>query len=393
MGVVLAALAIVAAFAVGVLVGGHPRATGLSDLPPPVRGWVLGATDDPIGSEVRALLEDGYYKSVDKAALEKGSVAGMVATLKDPYTYYLTPQDYAAMQQHLDATLTGIGISVARRPEGVTILDVYPGGPALKGGLRRGDVIISVDDDKVVPGPTLDKVVHRIRGKEGTPVRVGIRRKGAADKVYSLTRAKVRIPLVRSRVVRRGDVAVGYVRLSEFDRGAGGEVRDAVAALGKKGVRSFVFDLRGDPGGLVDEAVGVVSAFTDRGSAVVTTEGLHRSRETLRTTRDPVTSLPVVVLVDRNSASASEIVAGALRDEDDATLVGTRTFGKALVQTTRELRNGGALRYTTARYLTPSGFDLAKRGLPPDVKAQDNPKTPADEALNRAVAVAAAKAK
>lgn len=385
-GVVL----MLAVFVAGILVGGHPRATGLTDLPPVLRDRVLGANADPTSSEVLALLEDGYYRDVDGAKLARASVDGMVKALDDPYTYYLDPSEFALMQRHLDSMLTGIGIGVGERPRGVTILDVYAGGPAWKGGLRPGDVIITVDGKAVTK---LDAVVEGIRGKEGTQVRVGIRRKGQPDKVYTFTRAQVRIPLVRSRVITSGGVKIGYLRLSEFDRRAGTEVRDAVGALDKKGAKAIVFDLRGDPGGLVDEAVGAVSAFLPKGSAVVTTHGRHRGKETLRTDASPRTSRPVVVLVDRNSASASEIVAGALRDDDKATLVGTRTFGKALVQTTRPLRNGGALRFTTARYLTPSGFDLATRGLPPDVQAVDNPKTPADEALDKAVAVAVGKAR
>ncbi len=377
-------------FVAGIVVGGHPRATGLTDLPPVLRDTVLGANADPTASEVLTLLEDGYYRDVDGTTLARASVDGMLKSLDDPYTYYMDASEYALMQKHLDSTLTGIGISVGQRPRGVTILEVYAGGPAQKGGIRRGDVITTVDGKAVTK---LDKVVEGIRGQEGTQVRVGIRRKGEPDKVYTFTRAQVRIPLVRSRVIQSGGTKIGYLRLSEFDRRAGAEVRDAVGNLDGKGVKAIVFDLRGDPGGLVDEAVGVVSAFVPKGSPVVTTQGRERGKVTLRTDDAPRTSRPVVVLVDRNSASASEIVAGALRDDDKATLVGTRTFGKALVQTTRPLRNGGALRFTTARYLTPSGFDLATRGLPPDVAAVDNAKTPADEALDKAVAVAVSKSR
>ena len=152
---------------------------------------------------------------------------------------------------------------------------------------------------------------------------------------------------------------------------------------------ALVLDLRGDPGGLVNEAVAVTSAFVPEGSPVVTTEGRASPETTLETDQEPVAGeIPLLVLVDRGSASSSEIVAGALRDEDRAELVGTRTFGKALVQSTIELRDGGALKLTTARYLTPDGTDLNEKGLPPDIRAIDDPETPRDEALQAALAAA-----
>jgi carboxyl-terminal processing protease len=212
-----------------------------------------------------------------------------------------------------------------------------------------------------------------------------------ANGTVELTRARIKIQLVASRIETSGGKRIGYVRLAEFDRGAADQLRAAVKDVQAEKAAALVFDLRGDPGGLVDEAVGVVGVFTKKGAPVVTTRGQHRSQETLKTRDTPVTTLPVVVLVDRNSASASEIVAGALRDNDRAVVVGTRTFGKALVQTTRELRNGGALRYTTARYLTPDGVDVSKNGLKPDIPAKDDPATPADEALQRALRAAAAR--
>lgn len=386
----VALLAVCAVFITGVMVGGHPRTSGLNDLPPPLRDRLLGPTGDPVAVEVMQLLEDGYYVDVNPQKLARGSVDGVLKALDDPYSYYLDPEQYAQLQKHLDRTLEGIGVSVSRRSGGVVIVDVYEGGPAAGSGLKPGDRIISVDG-VAAAGPKLDSIVARIRGKAGTQVKVGIRRQGAADRVYTITRAKVRVPVVRSRVVRRGNVRVGYLRLSEFDRGAGDEVREAVRRLDRDKVVGIVFDLRGDPGGLLDEAVSVTSAFVPDGSTVVTTEGRHRPKQSLTTDDDPVTRLPVVVLVDRNSASASEIVAGALRDTIQAPLVGERTFGKALVQTTRPLRNGGALRFTTARYLTPSGFDLAKRGLTPSVKVADKPDTTVDEVQQRGVAMAAAR--
>jgi carboxyl-terminal processing protease len=377
------------AFLAGVLVGGHPRATGITSLPPPVRDALLGSDGNPTVDEVLEILEDGYYTEVDAERLDRASVDAMLKVLEDPYTFYLDPDEYAELQREQEGILFGVGMTVQDRDGRVVVTGVYPDSPAQRAGVRAGDVIASVEGTSTA-GLELGEVVRRVRGPEGTTVRIRFVRPGDGARDLTLTRARIKVPVVTSRVERAGGEKIGYVKLSEFDRGAGRQLRKAVADLDREGVSGIVLDLRGDPGGLVDEAVAATSVFLDNGSPVVTIEGLHRDETTLRTEGRAVTDLPLVVLVDRSSASASEIVAGALRDDGRATIVGTRTFGKALVQTTRRLRNGGALRYTSARYTTPKGIDINKRGLQPDVRAEDDPATPADEALRRALAVAAA---
>jgi carboxyl-terminal processing protease len=388
---VLAALAVavlvLGVFAAGVVVGGHPHATGLTSLPSGLRSVVLGSSGDSTSAEVLRLLEDGYFREVDADALDRASVDGMIAALDDRYTRYFDPEEYAALQAHTEGVFFGVGMQVAEQDGRVEVTGVYDDSPAQRAGVQAGDVIVGVDG-RPVAGASLESVVTAVRGEEGTEVRVRFRRPGAGDREVTMERARIRIPVVVSRVQRVGGTPVGYVRLTEFDKGAGTELRRAVNGLVARGVKGFVFDLRGDPGGLVDEAVSVSGVWLGADRPVVTTSGLHRAERTLRTGTRRATDLPLAVLVDRGSASASEIVAGALRDNDRATIVGTRTFGKALVQTTRPLRDGGALRYTTARYLTPDGFDLQERGLPPDVRVADDPGTPADEALQRALRVA-----
>jgi len=377
LGAVVVALAI---FVAGVLVGGHPEATGITRLPPALRDVVLGPDRAPV-REVLQILEDGYYREIDAPRLERRSVNALLEGLDDPYTFYLDPDQYAQLQRDTEGVFFGVGLNV--RPGeggGAVVTGVYDDSPAQRAGVRTGDVIVEVDGRDVRRSP-LEAIVRAIRGPEGTEVRVGIRRGAEPVRRLTLRRARIRVPVVTSRVITSGGRRVGYVRLAEFDRGAGGQLREAVEGLRGRDVAGIVLDLRGDPGGLVDEAVEVSGVFLPRGSDVVTIEGLHRGRTTLRTDDRPATDLPLVVLVDRNSASASEIVGGALRDNDRARLVGTRTFGKALVQTTRPLRNGGALRYTSARYRTPDGLDINRRGLQPAVRAVDRPATPADEAL------------
>lgn len=389
--VAAAVLAALVLFVSGVVVGGHAQATGLTRLSEPVRGWLLGDSGQDLPSQVLDALRSDYYEPVDVEKLERSSADAIVQALGDPYTAYLDPDELEALRESNEGAYFGVGLQVAQRDRSIVVTRVFADGPADRAGVRVGDRITSVDGTST-DGRTLEAVVGRIRGPDGTAVRIGVRSGDAAPRELELTRERIRVSPVESRVERVGGEKVGYLELSRFTRGATGALREAIAGLRRQGVTALVFDLRGDPGGLVTEAVGVAGAFLPDDTPVVVTQGLHSPKRTFRTDGGPAAGdLPMVVLIDRGSASASEIVAGALRDADRATLVGQRTFGKALVQSTVPLRDGGALKLTTARYLTPSGFDLAERGLPPAVKVVDDPDTPdRDEALQRALTLAAA---
>ena len=383
-------LTVLVVFVAGVIVGGHPEDTGLTRLSDPIRGIVLGESGEDLPSQVLDVLRRDYYEPIDAEKLQRASADAVVEALGDPYTDYLDPDELAALRERNDGAYFGVGLQVAQRGTAVVVTGIFPGGPASRTGVRVGDRITSVDGEDVA-GDSLQEVVGAIRGPEGTPVRVGVATGDGPERVFDLERARIRVPAVTSRIETVAGEEVGYMKLSQFTRGATDALRDAVEDLRGKGATALVLDLRGDPGGLVTEAVGVSGVFLPDGTDVVVTEGLNSPRREFRTDGDPAAGdLPLVVLVDRGSASASEIVSGALRDADRATLVGERTFGKALVQSTIPLRDGGALKLTTARYLTPSGFDLALRGLPPDVKVVDDPATPRDEALRRGLALAAA---
>jgi carboxyl-terminal processing protease len=390
--VVLAVVATLLVFGAGVFVGGHPVDTGLTRLPDAARDVVLGDSGEDLPGQVLAVLEDRYYREIDAERLERDSVQAIIAALGDRFTTYLTEEELRALRAHVEGAFFGIGVGVAERGGAVVVTRVYPDSPAARAGVAPGARIVSVDG-VAVAGRGLRDVARRIRGPEGTTVTIGLAPPGGGDgavREIALERARIAVSAVVRRVARSGGTPVGVVRLLRFTRGAGDDVRRAVSDLAEQDVRALVLDLRGDPGGLVREAVRVSGAFLADGSPVVTTEGRHSPRRTLRTDGTPAApDLPLVVLVDRASASASEIVAGALRDADRATLVGTRTYGKALVQTTEPLRDGGALTLTTARYLTPDGEDVSTDGLAPQVRASDDPRTPADEALRRALAVAA----
>jgi carboxyl-terminal processing protease len=344
-----------------------------------------------VPDQVLDLLRTEYYRPVDAPALETASVQDMLKRLHDPYTAYLDPQALAELQRDNEGVYTGVGIRVGRRGARVVISGVFAGGPAARAGVRPGDLILSVDGARVTSA-TADRVIGRIKGPEGTTVRLVLHRPGAAAPIdLALERRAIHVPVVAGRTVTVDGRKVGYVALSQFTRGSGKELGRAVRARLGAGARAIVLDLRGDPGGLLDEAVSAASVFLREGTPVVTTEGAHSARRTLRAGSGAIPGrVPLVVLVDRSSASASEVVAGALRDDGRGTLVGERTFGKALVQSTVELDGGGALKLTTARYLTPKGLDINRRGLAPSVRAADDPHTRRDEALDRALAVAAA---
>lgn len=388
--VAAAVLGVLAVFLAGVVVGGHAQATGLTRLSDPLRSFFLGDSGQELSRQVLDVLKDDYYVKVDTTTLERASVQAIVDKLGDPYTDYLDPDELEALREHNDGAYFGVGLQVAQRDKAIVVTHVFEDSPASRARILAGDRLVSVGGTPTA-GRSLASVVGDIRGPEGSTVSIGVATGSQRPRELDLTRARIRVPSVSSRMRTQDGVRVGYVRLAQFTRGSAGALRVAVSALRDKGAKGLVFDLRGDPGGLVSEAVGVAGAFLPKGATVVVTRGLHSPRRVYRTDAQPVAGdLPVEVLVDRNSASASEIVSGALRDAGRARLVGERTFGKALVQSTVLLRDGGALKLTTARYLTPSGYDLATRGLPPDVKVSDDPATPADEVLQRGLALAVA---
>ena len=390
--VVAAIVAVLAVFVGGVVVGGHAQATGLTQLSDPLRGVLLGDSGDDLASEVLEVLEDRYYEPVDEQRLQQASVEALIEALDDPYTDYLSPEELEALRRRNEGAYFGVGLQVAQRGDQIVVTRVYDDSPAAEAGIEAGDRIVSVEGTPA-RGRSLEAVLSEIRGPEDTTVRLGIASPGGPTRTLELRRERIRVPAVESRIEAVGGERVGYLRLSQFTKGSADALRDAVNGLREKGATALVLDLRRDPGGLVNEAVGVAGVFLPDESPVVVTEGEHSPRRTFTTEGDPAAGdLPLMVLVDRGSASASEIVAGALRDADRGRLVGERTFGKALVQGTRLLRDGGALKLTTARYLTPDGFDLATRGLPPQVRVVNDPATAPDEALRRALALAAAAA-
>ena len=378
----------------GIFLGGHPDL-----LPGPVRDGLVGDESAQVVREAIDTVEDSYYRRLGEDELADRAIAGLVASLDDPFSAYFDPKEYARFQQVQNSEFQGVGLTVNQHPRGLRVVEVFDESPAQRAGIRPADVIVEAAGKKLA-GRSQTQAVALIKGPAGSDVRLRLLRRGDVRTV-EVTRATISVPVVASRVRGSNDgTRLGIVRLASFTSGAHAEVAEGIRKLQARRVKGLVLDLRGNGGGLVSEAQLIASAFLPDGP-IVTTRGRSVPERTLRATGDPIAGkLPLVVLVDRDTASASEIVAGALQDRDRAALVGTRTFGKGVFQQVIELSNGGALDITAGRYFTPSGRNLGGKdtakgdGLKPDVRARDALRTEdVDEALERALEVLAARAR
>ena len=328
-------------------------------------------------------LQGRYYKAVDVDKLSRSGVRGTLKSLNDPYTVYLSPEEAKDLATKMSGQFFGIGATLHRGKKGPVITSVYAGSPAEGAGLKPGDIIVTVDGQPTAD-EALDVSVARIRGDEGTHVKLGIEPKdGGPVETRDLVRRRFELPETRKTMERAGGQKVGYVQLFAFNAYAARDVRRDVEALARRGAQSFILDLRYNLGGLLDEAVDVTGIFQT--GVVTSTKGLHEPLE-VRVAKGPVaTERPLVLLVNGYSASASEVVTGALKDHQRAEVIGTRTFGKGLVQITVPLGNGAGLHLTIAVYLTPNGTDINKKGITPDIVVRDDLKTKKDEQLQAAL--------
>ncbi len=331
-------------------------------------------------NQVRQELLRSYYRPLPANALNAPSVPAILNALHDPYTEYLDPTEFRLLTHETHSSYPGIGVSLLPVKGGLVVAATKPG-PARRAGIRKGDVIVSIDG-KPTAGASVDTVVPYILGPRGTAVSLGIRR-GTGRLQFTVVRDTISAPAVHSRLLQDDKLRIGYVRLTAFQLGATPVLARVLAKLRRENAAGFVLDLRGNPGGVFDQAVGVASLFLSRG-VIVTLVGAHAGRH-VYTARPGATKLPLVLLVDRETASAAEIVAAALQDNRRAVVVGENTYGKALVQSIRPLGNGAALRLTTAHYFTPSGADISLKGVTPDLHVVDDPSTAADEPLQAAL--------
>lgn len=344
-------------------------------------GWLIGQFGGAVAhaqpfydrlavfAEVLGIIEGRYVTEVDESELIDAAIAGLVAEL-DPYTQYMDADAYRAMREETRGAYVGVGITIEPADGGVMVRQVFEGGPAARAGILEGDVIVEIDGEPLATAAT-DDAVQRLRGRRGESVWVTIRRDAGAQGAllsFEIVRDRITVDAVTSELVVPG---VGLVRMRQFQADVGSSIRTAIDRLqAEHGDRldAVVLDLRGNPGGLLSEAIVVADAFVDDGTIVSTggrVDGQKRWSARRSTTRY---SGPLVVLIDGMSASASEVVAGALRDLDRALLVGERTYGKGSVQSMVELRDGGALKITTSRYFTPSGASIHDVGIAPDIE-------------------------
>ncbi|MCL6476567.1 MAG: S41 family peptidase [Firmicutes bacterium] len=320
----------------------------------------------PVGLywDVLSRLRSHYYQPLNEKQLTYAAIRGMLASLHDPYTRFMDPTEYRSMQEDTRGDFFGIGAQLQEKEGQIVIYRPIEGSPADKAGIRAGDVIVEVDR-KPVAGMRVDDVVKKIRGPRGTKVELTIRRKGEAKLLHiSIVRDLITSPVVYS-YMEDEKLGIGRIRLEQFNEKCDQLLVQKVRELEGKGLRALILDLRYNPGGLLNVAVDVASRFIDNGVVVLIQEKNGQITKLHAERGRALKPYPLVVLVNEWSASASEIVAGAIRDNKRGVIIGETTFGKGLVQTIFQLQDSSAVAITTAKYLTPSGYDL-NRKVDPD---------------------------
>ena len=328
--------------------------------------------DARLFAEVLERIRLDYVDRVPDRELMKAAVRGMMADL-DPHSAFLDPHEFADMRISTTGEYSGVGIELALDNGTVKVLKPIEGGPAARAGVRTGDRILAIDDVQL-NGPNLDESIERLRGKVGSVVRLSISRADSAQPLlFTLERAKVQVHSVKSSLLKPG---VGYLRITNFSASTADDLDRALTQLQKDsgGLRGLVLDLRNNPGGILEAAISVSDEFLHDG-VIVSADGRAQDAkfEMRAQPGDVLNGAPIAVLINSGSASASEIVAGALKDHQRATLVGSKTYGKGSVQTVIPLSEGYAMKLTTSRYFTPSGASIHEKGIEPDVVVTAKP--------------------
>jgi carboxyl-terminal processing protease len=354
----------------------------------PLNGGVspVEAFDYDLLRDVLEILEEQYYGDIPNGdELAYGAIRGMLLTLDDPYTSFIEPNISAILNEDATGEFEGIGAMVTMRPDGyLEVASLISDQPAEAAGVKAGDLIVAVGDQSIV-GLGLYEAISYIRGPAGSDANLEIIRPGEPDSIFiTVTRARIEIPIVEFEMLDNG---IAYLRLTEFDATASDRVEDALKELLAEDPTGLVFDLRGNPGGWLNQAIAVGDIFLERGIVAIQRDSDGRERTFPSTNGDIGEDIPMVVLVNGGSASASEIVAGALQDRGRAILVGTQTLGKGSVQLPNDLEDGSQLRVTIARWFTPNEQPIHGEGLAPDLVVEFTDETPEDEdpQLDRAI--------
>ena len=328
-------------------------------------------------------IETQYVRDVDYTNLIDGAISGMVKTLDDPHSIYLDPKMYELMRSHTEGSFGGVGIVMGFKDNKITVISVMEGTPSEAAGIKTGDEIIAVDGtptNEIEP----EEVVLHIRGEIGTDVTLKIRRAGEEDKDYVVRRATIQVHTVAGQMLPDTD-GIGYIRIASFSEHTADEFKDAYHALENEGVKGMIIDLRENPGGLVTSCVAIANMVVPKGPVVSVVQKDGRREEYESELSEE--KYPLVVLIDGNSASASEILAGALQDTGAATIVGQTSYGKGSVQVILPLYDDDALKLTIAKYYTPSGRSIDGTGIEPDVRVEPQADSAQDVQLLKAIDV------
>jgi carboxyl-terminal processing protease len=358
-----------------VCIGLGPAGAALADEPAAAAADVPWA-DARTLAEVLERVKHDYVNPVDDHQLLQAAIRGMVSSL-DPYSAYLDGDEYDEVKISSSGQYSGVGIEVSMEDEEVVVVSPLEGSPAAQAGIRSGDIIATIDGVPVNTTSLAD-TIGRMRGKEGTSVKIGVLREGSPEPLqFTLKRSRVELRSVKAELLEPG---MGYVRISQFSETTGDDLDAALKDLRKRNgaaLKGLVLDLRNNPGGVLEAAVSVSDAFLDSG-VIVTAKGRtpESKFEMDATPGDALNGAPIVVLVNGGSASAAEIVAGALKDNHRAKLMGRTTFGKGSVQTVIPLPGDRAVKLTTSLYYTPSGISINHRGIAPDIELPRDPAPP-----------------
>ncbi|MCS4485421.1 S41 family peptidase [Staphylococcus americanisciuri] len=332
--------------------------------------WKNSSTDASIEQNAKKLgdiyevLATDYYKNTDKEALLNDAIKGMTKSLKDPYTEYMTKEETEAFNEDVSGDFVGIGAEMEQKEGHIYIASPIKGAPAEKAGIQPKDELIAVDGQDV-KGKQLNEIVKKVRGKKGTKVKLTIKRVGEL-KDYTVTRDTIHVDSVKHE--KHGDKHV--FKVSKFQQGTANELKNAIEKAQKQGAKHLVIDLRNNPGGLLDEAVKMANLFIDKGQTVVQLEKGKQKQE-IQTSQAPIKGInkqKISILINEGSASASEVFTGALQDHQVAKVYGQKSFGKGIVQTTREFCDGSLLKFTEMKWLTPKGHYIHGKGIQPDEK-------------------------
>lgn len=372
----------------GMWLGGHP-----SWLPQSLRDAFEENSNGTLVNTVLGTIMRDYYRPVSRSALVNRGLTAILASLDDPYSHYYSPSAYRMFLDESNPHFAGIGVSVLENHTGLRVIDVFPNSPAARAGLHRGDLIVDVNSTRLA-GRTAEFASSLIRGKPGSKVDITVQR-GARTIHFAIVRAQVIEPVASEQIDTYHGAKIGYLQFTRFTAGSGDELRTQVQKALRQGAQALVLDLRGNGGGLLDEAVTVASIFVADGT-VVTTRGRTQPTQVYSAENNAIApKIPMVVLVDRGTASAAEIVTAALQDHHRAEVVGTRTYGKGVFQEIQPMPGGGALDITVGEYFTPNGQNLGGggvrqgQGIKPNIYASTPLTSTTDTALNTAERVVA----